>query len=221
VQDIVDGVWDEPTASHTTAGTTGKALTDAGSAGDPWSTALPGAYGAGTAGKIVGDNINATISSRATQTSVDTIDDFLDTEVAAILAAVDTEVAAIKAKTDQITFTVANRVDSTSEIGTGTGLTAVPWNAAWDAEVQSEVADALTVYDPPTNAEMEARTIVSANYATAANLATVDTVVDAIKVKTDSLTFTVAGNADVNIQYVNDEEVGGTGTLGDEWGPTP
>jgi hypothetical protein len=36
-----------------------------------WSEALPGAFGAGEAGKIVGDNINATISSRATQTSVD------------------------------------------------------------------------------------------------------------------------------------------------------
>lgn len=33
---------------------------------------------------------------------IDTIDDFLDTEVAAILAAVDTEVAAIKAKTDNL-----------------------------------------------------------------------------------------------------------------------
>jgi hypothetical protein len=38
---------------------------------DPWSTALPGAYGAGTAGNIVGTNLNATVSSRASQTSVD------------------------------------------------------------------------------------------------------------------------------------------------------
>ncbi len=72
-----------------------------------WATAVPGAFGAGTAGKVVGDNVNATISSRATQTSVDTIDDFVDTEIASIistlatiLAAVDTEVAAIKAVTD-------------------------------------------------------------------------------------------------------------------------
>lgn len=34
------------------------------------------------------------------------------TEIADILAAVDTEVAAIKAKTDQLTFTLANKVDS-------------------------------------------------------------------------------------------------------------
>lgn len=84
--EVADAVWDEATSGHSTAGSTGKALTDASSAGDPWSTALPGAYGAGTAGKIIGDNINATISSRASQTSVDTIDDFLDTEIAAILA---------------------------------------------------------------------------------------------------------------------------------------
>jgi hypothetical protein len=36
----------------------------------------------------------------------------------------------------------------------GAGLTGVPWNAAWAAEVQSECADALTAYDPPTQAEM-------------------------------------------------------------------
>lgn len=58
-----------------------------------------------------------------------------------------------------------------------------------------------------------------ATLATAANLATVDTVVDAIKVKTDSLTFTVVGVLDANIQYVNDVQVTGTGALGDEWGP--
>jgi len=37
-------------------------LDAAGSAGDPWATSLPGAYGAGTAGKIIGDNINAPLS---------------------------------------------------------------------------------------------------------------------------------------------------------------
>jgi hypothetical protein len=42
-----------------------------------------------------------TLASRASQASVDTIDDFLDTEI-----------AAIKAKTDQLTFTAANKVDA-------------------------------------------------------------------------------------------------------------
>lgn len=42
----------------------------------------------------------AGLTALATQASVNTIDDFLDTEIAAILAAVDTEVGAIKAVTD-------------------------------------------------------------------------------------------------------------------------
>lgn len=43
--------------------------------------------------------------------------------------------------------------------------------------------------------------------------------VGAIKAKTDSLTFTVAGQADANIQYVNDVAVAGDGQAGTEWGP--
>lgn len=59
----------------------------------------------------------------ATQASVDTIDDFLDTEI-----------AAIKAKTDSLTFTVAGKVDAQIKgigtvaiVGDGAGT---PWNHA-------------------------------------------------------------------------------------------
>ena len=45
----------------------------------------------------------------------------------------------------------------TAEIGSaGAGLTSIPWNASWDAEVQSEVADGLTAYDAATGADIEA-----------------------------------------------------------------
>lgn len=64
VAEIADGVWDEAISGHLTAGSTGNALNAAGSAGDPWSTEIPGAYGAGTAGQIVGDSLDATVSSR-------------------------------------------------------------------------------------------------------------------------------------------------------------
>lgn len=47
----------------------------------------------------------------------------------------------------------------------------------------------------------------------------IDTVVDAIKAKTDSLAFTVAGVVDANVQRVNDVAVAGTGSPGTEWGP--
>lgn len=70
VQEIVDGVWDEPIADHLDSGSTGASLNGAGAAGDPWTTTLPGAYGAGTAGNIVGNNLNATVSSRATPAQV-------------------------------------------------------------------------------------------------------------------------------------------------------
>ncbi len=60
--------------------------------------------------------------------------------------------------------------DVVTALGTGSTLTAIPWNAVWDAEVQSECTDALNAYDPPTNAEMEARTLASASYALEATL---------------------------------------------------
>lgn len=66
---------------------------------------------------------------------------------------------------DTLNSNVAAILTDTAEIGAaGAGLSALPWNAAWDAEVQSEAADALTAYDPPTNAEMEARTLAAASY---------------------------------------------------------
>lgn len=55
----------------------------------------------------------ATASALSTVSDkIDVIDDYVDTEVAAILAAVDTEVAAIKTQTDKLTFTVANVLDA-------------------------------------------------------------------------------------------------------------
>lgn len=86
---VADAVWDEAISGHAISGSTGEALSAAGAAGDPWITSLPGSYSAGQAGYIVGTNLNATVSSRATQTSVDTVDDYLDTEIAAIKAKTD------------------------------------------------------------------------------------------------------------------------------------
>jgi hypothetical protein len=86
---IADAVWDEAIAGHAGAGSTGEALSAAGAAGDPWITALPGAYSAGQAGYIVGTALDATMSSRASQSSLDTLDNYVDTEVAAIKAKTD------------------------------------------------------------------------------------------------------------------------------------
>jgi phage baseplate assembly protein W len=101
---------------------------------------------------------------------LDTIDNFLDTEIAAILAdtnelqtdwanggRLDALLDSAIAKIDVVDGVVDAILVDTAVIGSaGAGLSGVPWNAAWDAEVQSEVADALAAYDPPTKAEMDA-----------------------------------------------------------------
>lgn len=167
---IADAVWDETIADHAGVGSTGAALAAAGGSGDPWATALPGAYGAGTAGKLIGDNINAPIGTvdtvvdaikaktdnlpadPADDSDIDTqlaaIAGYLDTEVAAILAAVDTEVAAIKAKTDNL-----------------------PADPADDSDIDTQLAAIAGYLDTEV----------------AAILAAVDTEVAAIKAKTDNL----------------------------------
>lgn len=95
-------------------------------------------------------------------------------------ASISADIAAIEAQTDDIGVA-------------GVGLTAVPWNAAWDAEVQSEVTDALVAYDPPTEAEMNARTLASASYATSAALAVVNGIVDDILLDTAEIGAAGAG----------------------------
>ena len=64
IVDIADAVWNETLADHLSAGSTGTALNAAGSSGDPWATTLPGPYGDNSAGKILGTNLDTTISSR-------------------------------------------------------------------------------------------------------------------------------------------------------------
>lgn len=107
---IADAVWDEALSGHLSAGSTGEALNAAGAAGDPWTTSLPGAYGAGSAGYIIGNNINAPIAT--VDTVVDAIKAVTDLlpdagalsslATASALATVDTVVDAIKVVTDAL-----------------------------------------------------------------------------------------------------------------------
>jgi hypothetical protein len=178
--------WDELIADHLAANTTGAKLNTAGSAGDPLANAVPGAYGAGTAGKVIGDYLTGNAYTRLG---------------APAGASVSADIAAIEAQTDDIG-------------AAGAGLTAVPWNTAWDAEVQSEVADALDAAVPgsPTANSINERikTMDDANIPgalatiddfvdteVAAVLAAVDTEVAAIKAKTDNLPADPADSSDI------------------------
>lgn len=52
-ESLAAAVWNSIAASFNTAGTMGNKLNSAASAGDPWSTALPGSYASGEAGAIL------------------------------------------------------------------------------------------------------------------------------------------------------------------------
>ena len=96
---IADAVWDENSSDHNSPDTTGNKLNSASAAGDPWTATLSG-YGAGSAGKLVYDNLNAPVSSRSSH------------DAPAVAAAVwssatrtlanDATLAAIKTQTDKI-----------------------------------------------------------------------------------------------------------------------
>lgn len=111
---VADQVWDEILSGHSGVGSTGAALAAAGGSGDPWATALPGAYGAGTAGQIVGDYIDAAISSIS------------GLDAAGVRAAIGLASANLDTQLGAIDTVVDAVLVDTAEIGTaGAGLTAL------------------------------------------------------------------------------------------------
>ena len=134
---------------------------------------------ASSVGKLLVDNVNATISSRASQTSVDTIDDF-----------VDTEVAAIKAKTDQLTFTTANRVDCQVFGMQADTIT----NSAVASSAVTEIQSGLSTLDGPgvrsavglATANLDTQLGAIAGYIDT-EVGALQTTATAIKAKTDNL----------------------------------
>jgi len=60
-------VWSAIAAANNTAGTMGQKVNSAASAGDPWGTAVPGSYVAGTAGYILGNLIAGLTAEQAAQ----------------------------------------------------------------------------------------------------------------------------------------------------------
>jgi hypothetical protein len=88
---------------------------------------------------ILGIPASGTTPDAPSAGALKVIDDFLDTEVAAILAAVDTEVGTLTAELAKVP-----KSDG-----------AATFNATAAAQIQAEAADALAAYDPPTKAELD------------------------------------------------------------------
>lgn len=126
--DVENSVWNTVLTSHLTAGSTGNALNAAGSAGDPWATALPGAYGAGTAGNIIGNRIDAAITSRLAAASYTT-----PPTVALIRAEMDSNSTKLDVATSTRLATAGYTAPSNSTI------------AAIDARLPPDPADASDI----------------------------------------------------------------------------
>lgn len=112
----------------------------------------------------------------------------------------------------------------------GAGLTGIPWNAAWDAEVQSECADALTAYDPPTRAELTSdiggldtkidtidgivdNILVDTGTTLDGKLDTIDGIVDSILVDTGTTLDAAIAVIDGNVDSI----LADTGELQTDW----
>jgi hypothetical protein len=147
---IADAVTDEALSGHTTAGTVGKAISDIDTATgtdipatittlqadtDDIQTRLPAA--------LVNSRMDCTMDATGFEdAAVDKVwDELMAGHVTSDSAGevmndwqdggrLDLLLDAIKVITDAITTN-------------GSGLSAIPWNAAWDAEVESEVNDAI------------------------------------------------------------------------------
>lgn len=68
---LASAILDAVAASHDDAGSIGEAINNAGAAADPLTSVVPGSYGVGTAGRIIGDNLNATVGSRSSHSAAD------------------------------------------------------------------------------------------------------------------------------------------------------
>lgn len=94
----------------------------------------------------------------------------------------------------------------------GATLTAIPWNAAWDAEVQSEVADALGVYDPPTKAELDTAVSGLSTLSSSDITTILDTVIPD-SVPADGSRPTVRQALYLLVQYFTERQISGTSLI--------
>lgn len=208
VTDVEDAVWDAVLADHLDSGSTGAALNAAGSSGDPWATTLPGAYGAGTAGNILGNNLDAAITTRMASYTQPT--GFLAATFPSGTVANTTNITAgtITTVSGNVTGSVGSVVGAVGSVtgNVGGNVTGTVGGIAGTTQTLDALQTALN------SAHGSGSWATATGFATSAQATT-------ILSKTNSLTFTVAGQVDSNIQYVNDVQVTGAGTSGNPWGP--
>ncbi len=146
--------------SGDTRATRARALTAAGNAGDPWGTALPGAYGAGTAGAIVGGWDDSVFTAVATAAAVNGSD--LSIHRGDTFSASVTGLGDISGRT-QLYFTIKSRTSHTD----AEALVQVEEDAGLMTLNRAAAADSTDGDITVTNAATGALTLTLAAEATA------------------------------------------------------
>ena len=151
----------------------------------------------------VGGNVTGSVGSVATD----------GISAASLAADAGTEIGiAVWASTTRLLTAGTNIV-----LAKGTGITG--FNDLSAAQVNAEADTALSDVGLTGTVTGRIDAAISTRLASASYTAPDNSSITAIKAKTDSLTFTIAGNLDANIQRDNDIVVTGTGTTGNPWGP--
>lgn len=217
--EVAAAVWDMDATGHQTQGSFGQVVGDSGADTDSiWS--------------LANTNLDATISSRASQTSVNTIDDFLDTEIASIQADTDD----IQARLPAALTAGGNMKSDMLALNGGTQSAADLKDFADDGydpatnKVQGVVlTDTVTTYTGNTPQTGDTFARIGAN---GAGLTAID-----LPDQTMNITGNITGNlsgsvgsvtgsvnsvtsvVEANVKQVNDIDVTGSGTTLDPWGP--
>jgi hypothetical protein len=194
---VANAILDESLSGHTADGTVGKAISDAAAGGGGGGGGDPGTIAA-----AVWSNANRTLTAFSFPVTVAVNNDktgyTLTTDYdRAKTALANTEytppdnagVAAIKAKTDHLTFDASDRVIANAAVNQDkTGYSLTP-----DYD-RSKDALKVTEYQAPDNA----------------TIGTISTKADAIKAKTDKLTFNASNQVEAVVSGIDIDE----GTLG-------
>lgn len=205
-------------------------LDGASSAGDPWGTTIPGSYAAGTAGNILGNRLDAAVSSISAGSGLDAAG--VRSAIGLSSANLDTQLSTIDSNVDAVLVdtgttlpatlsTIAGYIDteigaiisSLATVDTNVDAILVDTGTTIPAQISglnnfdptSDIVARVTLCDTvTTNTDM--RGTDGAN-TTAPN----NSDVAAIKVKTDRMIFTKTNELDVNVQSINGVTITGNG----------
>jgi hypothetical protein len=182
------------------------------------STAISGGY---VLSETLDGGIAAELDSAARVKLDGTQPDYAPLKASDYTAPSNADIAAIKAKTDNLPSDPADQslivaatdailaavgdvptnAELTAALGTGTWATALPWNSAWDAEVQSEVQDAIEV----NNLDHLVKIAVDTNFSTTVHL---DSIIGHMADNGTTATFSRTTDS---LEAIRDNQTAGSG----------